>query len=205
IPHAVGIALASKLRGEKDVTIVYFGDGATSEGDFHEGLNFAAVRRLPVIFFCENNGYAISVPLSKQMAVANVADRAEAYGFPGITVDGNDVVAVYQATKAAVERARRGGGPSLIEARTYRLVPHSSDDDDRRYRSREEVEEWRGKDPLPRLKAYLQLLGALSHEQDDEIHRRVAREVDDATDFAEQSPYPQPEDALTNVYGAEEG
>ena len=203
IPHAAGIALASKLRGEKDATIVYFGDGATSKGDFHEALNFAGVHRLPVVFFCENNGYAISVPLKKQMAIAHVSQRAAGYGFPGVTVDGNDALAVYAASKEALQRARAGEGPTLIEAVVQRLVPHSSDDDQRRYRSQEEIEAGKLADPVPLFKAYLEGQGLLTEEQNEEINKRVAKEVDDATDFAEKSPYPEPEDALTRVYGSE--
>ena len=205
IPHAAGIALASKLRGEKDATIVYFGDGATSKGDFHEALNFAGVHRLPVVFFCENNGYAISVPLKKQMAIAHVSQRAAGYGFPGVTVDGNDALAVYAASKEALQRARAGEGPTLIEAVVQRLVPHSSDDDQRRYRSQEEIEAGKLADPVPLFKAYLEAQGLLTAEQNEEINKRVAKEVDDATDFAEKSPYPEPEDAVTRVYGSEEG
>lgn len=200
IPHAVGIALASKLRGEDDVTIVYFGDGATSKGDFHEGLNFAAVFRLPVVFFCENNQYAISVPLHKQMGIENVSQRAAAYGFPGVTVDGNDILAVYEATREAVARARRGEGPTLVEAKTYRYLPHSSDDDDRRYRPREEVEAWRQRDPILRLRAYLLEAGLLTEEADQGLNAQVAAEVDRATEAAEASPYPRPEEALGLVY-----
>lgn len=200
ITQAVGIALASKIKREEAVTIVYFGEGATSKGDFHEGLNFAGIHRLPVLFFCENNAYAISVPLTKQMAIENVADRAKGYGFPGVVVDGNDVLAVYEATKQALDRARRGEGPTLIEAKTYRLVPHSSDDDDRRYRSREEVEAWRKQDPIERFKHELLKAGILTEALDAEIREGVAREVDDATEFAEQSPSPPPESALLHVY-----
>jgi 2-oxoisovalerate dehydrogenase E1 component alpha subunit len=203
IPHAVGIALATKLRGEKDATIVYFGDGATSKGDFHEALNFAGVHRLPVVFFCENNGYAISVPVKKQMAIAQISQRAAAYGLPGVTVDGNDALAVYAASKGALQRARGGEGPTLIEAVVQRLVPHSSDDDQRRYRSQEEIDASKLADPVPQFKAYLEKEGLLTVEQNEEINKRVAKEVDDATDFAEKSAYPEPEDALTQVYGSE--
>src|SRR5690606_34159764 len=131
IPQAAGVALASRMKGEDAVTWVSFGEGTTSKGDFHEGLNFAGIYRLPVVFFCENNMYAISVHQTKQMAIENVADRAAGYGFPGIVVDGNDPLEVYRVTREAVERARRGEGPTLIEAKTYRFVPHTSDDDDR--------------------------------------------------------------------------
>jgi len=139
IPQAVGAALATKMRGEGTVTIVYFGDGASSVGDCHEGMNFAAIHKLPVIFFCENNKYSISVPLSKQMAVDSVARRADGYGMPGLSVDGADIVAVYEATSEASDRARDGQGPTLIEAMVERYLPHTSDDDDRRYRTVEEI------------------------------------------------------------------
>lgn len=200
IPIAAGIAFASKLRGESDVTIVYFGDGATSKGDFHEGLNFAGVHRLPVIFFCEHNRYAISVPQQKQMAIENVASRAAGYGFPGITIDGNDVLACYRATSEAAARARAGEGPTLIEAKTYRFQPHSGDDDDRRYRSREEVAQWGAKDPITRFRAYLEEQGLLSASEDEALNKAVASQVDEATDYAERAPYPKPEDALKHVY-----
>ncbi|MBI1886633.1 MAG: thiamine pyrophosphate-dependent dehydrogenase E1 component subunit alpha, partial [Chloroflexi bacterium] len=193
-------AFAAKLRGLDEVSLVYFGDGATSKGDTHEAMNFAGVHKLPVVFVCENNRYAISVPVSKQMAVADVSIRAEGYGFPGVTVDGNDVLAVYRAAKEAVDRARRGEGPTFIEAKTYRLVPHSSDDDDRRYRSREEMEEWTKKDPIPSFRAYLEGMGALSKEQGEELNKRVAKEVDEATEYAEEAPPPAPETALRHVY-----
>jgi len=200
LPHAVGIALASKLKREKDVTIVYFGDGATSKGDTHEAMNFAAIHKLPVIFLCEHNQYAISVHVSKQMAVENVAIRAQGYGFPGLTVDGNDVLAVYAATKEAVERARQGEGPTFIEAKTYRLVPHSSDDDDRRYRARAEVEEWEKKDPIPRFQRYLEELGLLGAEAKEKLNKQVASEVEEATEYAEKAALPKPEEALSKVY-----
>src|SRR2546426_8441003 len=146
LPHAAGIALASRLRGLDEVTVVYTGDGGTSTGDCHEAMNFAGVHKLPVIFVCENNLYAISVRWEKQAAVKDVSIRAQGYGFPGVTVDGNDVLAVYAAAKEAVERARRGAGATLIEAKTYRLGRHTSDDEERRYRRREEAEEGSKKD-----------------------------------------------------------
>lgn len=200
VVHAVGIALAAKIKGEKSVAAVYFGDGATSEGDWHEGLNFAGIHKLPVVFICENNGYAISVPQSKQMAIKNVADRAAGYGFPGVVVDGNDVLACYEVTKQAVERALSGQGPTLIEAKTFRIVPHSSDDDDRRYRSREEVEEWKRRDPIQRFKRYLEEQGILTEELNQKIREKVSQEVDDAVEFAEKSPQPKPEDLTKYVY-----
>ena len=178
ILHAVGTAFASKLRGLDEVSMVWFGDGATSEGDCHEGMNFAGVHKLPVVFVCEHNQYAISVHWTKQMAVENVAVRAQGYGFPGVTVDGNDVLAVYRQAREAVDRARRGEGPTFIEAKTYRLVPHTSDDDDRRYRPREEVEEWSKKDPIRRFQAYLEEHGLLDAKTRDQLAKKAAEEVD---------------------------
>jgi len=200
IIHAVGIAYATRLRHEKTVAITFFGDGASSEGDFHEGLNFAGVHKLPVVFVCENNGYAISTPQRKQMAIKNIADRAEGYGFPGVVVDGMDVLAVFATVKEAMERARNGGGPTLVEAKTYRFLPHSSDDDDRSYRSREEVEEWRRRDPVERFRAYLAQQHLLTPEREAKIKGRVAREVDEAQAFAEASPLPAPDTLLRHVY-----
>ena len=139
VPHAVGIALAGKMEKKNLVTFVTFGEGSSNQGDFHEGANFASVHKLPVIFMCENNQYAISVPISKQLACEKVSDRAIGYGMPGITVDGNDPLAVYQAVKEAADRARAGLGPTLVETVSYRLTPHSSDDDDRSYRTEDEV------------------------------------------------------------------
>ncbi|MCH7998037.1 MAG: thiamine pyrophosphate-dependent dehydrogenase E1 component subunit alpha [Chloroflexi bacterium] len=200
MPHAVGTAFASKLRGLDEVSMTWFGDGATSKGDCHEAMNFAGIHKLPVIFVCENNQYAISVHWTKQMAVENVAVRAQGYGFPGVTVDGNDVLAVYGAAREAVERARRGDGPTFIEAKTYRLVPHTSDDDDRRYRSREEVEEWSEKDPIPRFQAYLEGHGLLDEKTRDELAKKAAQAVDAATEYAEKAPLPDPETALGHVF-----
>lgn len=203
IPQASGLALASKIRGEDAVTLTSFGEGATSKGDFHEALNFAGIWKLPVIFLCENNRYAISVFQDKQMAIENVADRAAGYGFPGVVVDGNDVLAMYAAAKAAVERARAGDGPTLIEAKTYRIVPHSSDDDDRLYRPKEEVEPWKEeKDPIYRFRTYLLDHGIITDEDVDEIEDEVMEAVDDATDYAEEAPSPAPEEALQHVYAA---
>ena len=200
VPHAVGIAFASRLRGLDEVSMTWFGDGGASKGDVHESMNFAGVHKLPVVFVCENNLYAISVPISKQMAVQNVADRAAGYGFPGVTVDGNDLPAVYAAAREAVDRARRGDGPTFIECKTYRLVPHTSDDDDRRYRSREEVAEWTKKDPIPRFQARLKEQGALDDAAREELEKRVATEVDEATEYAENAPEPDPATVLRHVY-----
>lgn len=200
IAQAPGTALASKIRGEDVVTLVCVGEGGTAEGDFHEGLNWASIHKLPVIFFVQNNRYAISVPMEREMAVPNVADRAVAYNMPGVTVDGMDALAVYAAAKQAAERARRGDGPTLIEADVYRYLPHSSDDDDRSYRSREEVAEWRQRDPLVVTRRRLRELGALNDEQDAEMQARVKAVVNDATDYAEAAPLPDPADAFTHVY-----
>lgn len=201
IPQAAGTALASKLRGDGAVTLVTFGEGATAQGDFHEGLNFASIHKLPVIFLCENNGYAISVPVEKQVASADVADRALAYDMPGVTADGNDPLEVYRVTREAVDRARAGEGPTLIEAKTYRLLAHSSDDDDSAYRSREEVEAWRKKDPIPRFAAYLKENALIDDQGLQEMEERVRQAVDDATDYAQQAPYPRAESLLDHVYG----
>jgi 2-oxoisovalerate dehydrogenase E1 component alpha subunit len=200
VPHAAGIALASKLRGLDEVTAVFFGDGATSVGDVHEAMNFAGIHKLPVIFVCENNGYAISVPWRLQCAVEDVSIRAEGYGFTGVTIDGNDILAAYGAARDAVERARKGEGATFIEAKTYRQVPHSSDDDDRRYRSREEVDEWMKKDPLPRFESWLKEHELLDAGTLEAIQQRVAQEVDEATAYAEGAAKPPPESALDRVF-----
>lgn len=200
LPHAVGVALAARLRRLDEVAMVFFGDGATSVGDTHEAMNFAGVHRLPVVFVCENNLYAISVPWRKQAAVADVSLRAHAYGFPGVTVDGNDVLAVYAAAREAVQRARRGDGPTLLEAKTYRLVPHTSDDDDRRYRSREEVAEWAKKDPIPRFAAWLLERGVIAKSGLEQLQAKALKEVDEATGYAEKAPPPTPESALRHVF-----
>jgi len=200
LPHAAGIAYASKLRGLSEATIVYFGEGATSEGDFHEALNFAAIHQLPVVFFCENNGYAISESQAKQMSVMHVADRAKGYGIEGKTVDGNDALTVYQTTRWSLDECRRGLGPKLIEAKTYRLSPHTSSDDDRRYRPRSELEEWIKKDPIDRLRKRLLTEGALTEDADRQIRLDAQREIDEAATAAEGAPDPAPESALRHVF-----
>lgn len=200
LPHAVGIGYAAKLEGKDLVVLTCCGEGSSNQGDFHEACNFAGVHNLPVIFMVQNNKYAISVPLKKQVAGESVYKRAEGYGFPGVRVDGNDPLKVYEVVKQAVERARRGEGPTLIEAVSYRLVPHSSDDDDRSYRSREEVEEARKNDSVLLFKNYLVDTGILTEERERELNERVAREVDEATEYAEAAPYPEPEDLYKHVY-----
>jgi len=201
IPHAVGAAYASRYRGEDAVTGSWFGEGATSEGDWHEAMNFAGIHRLPVVFFCENNQYAISVHVSKQMAVKDVALRAQGYGFPGLVADGNDVLSCYEASKTAVDRARRGEGPTLVEFKTYRFRPHTSDDDDRTYRSREEVEHAKENDPVPRFAAYMKETGLLNDEALERIEAEVKSEIARAVDEAWNAADPEPESALRGVYG----
>jgi 2-oxoisovalerate dehydrogenase E1 component alpha subunit len=203
IPHAVGVALAAKMTGQDHVCLVSFGEGTSNQGDFHEALNFAGVHKLPVVFLCENNKYAISVPEQKQLACKNVADRAVGYGFEGVTVNGMDPLEVYRVTRAAVEKARAGGGPTLIEAKTYRLVPHSSDDDDRSYRSRDEVEAWRKNDAIVRMRDYLMSTGLLDETADAALRERALAEVNEATEYAEHAPYADPSTLTRYVYAEE--
>lgn len=183
--HAVGAAWASKIKKEKTASIVYFGDGATSEGDFHEGMNFAGVFRTPTVFICQNNQYAISLPRERQTASKTLAQKALAYGFDGIQVDGNDVLAVYSATKSALEKARSGGGPTLIECFTYRMSAHTTSDDPTRYRQQAEVEEWRKKDPIKRLKIYLEKKGIWTQDYEDRLVTEVTEQVEKAVEEAE--------------------
>jgi len=204
LPHASGIAYAIKYRGEDAVVACWFGEGATSEGIWHEALNFAGIHKLPVIFVCENNHYAISVTQAKQMAVENVADRAAGYGMPGVVVDGNDVLASYAAMKDAVERARAGEGPTLVEAKTYRFFPHTSDDDDRSYRSREEVEEAKHHDPIDNFDHYLREVGVMAEEEVEAIAAEIKADVDRQIDEAWNAPDPEPDTLLRHLY-AEDG
>ncbi len=203
VPQAAGMALAVKLRGEDRVAIADLGEGSTSEGDFYEGLNWAGVHKLPMICVVQNNIYAISVPVGLQMAVPNVADRAPMFGIAGAICDGNDVLASYRTVKEAVDRARAGQGATLIEAKTYRPVPHSSDDDDRTYRSREEVEQWKRRDPLARFQAYLLEKGLLTQTRIDEYEAQARDEIDAAQAGAEAAPYPPPEAALGPVFASD--
>jgi 2-oxoisovalerate dehydrogenase E1 component alpha subunit len=200
VPHAVGIALAGKMERKDLVTLVTFGEGSSNQGDFHEGANFAGVHKLPVIFMCENNKYAISVPYEKQLSCEKVSDRAIGYGMPGYTVDGNDPLEVYKVVKEAVDRGRRGEGPSLIEAVSYRLTPHSSDDDDRMYRAPDEVAKAKTKDPIITFGAYLKETGILNDSLEKEINDRLMKLVNEATDYAENAPYAAAEEALKYVY-----
>jgi 2-oxoisovalerate dehydrogenase E1 component alpha subunit len=198
--HAAGLALASKVLKDGRVSLASFGEGSTSQGEFHEALNFASVHKLPVIFLNENNGYAISVPARKQMAIMDVAARAQGYGIPGVIVDGNDPIKVYEVTQEAAERARRGEGPTLIEAKTYRFVPHSSDDDDRAYRSREEVAEWKKRDPVITFEKRLIDEQVMTQDELKAMQQRIKDEVNDATDFAEKAPLPDPSTLGRYVY-----
>ncbi|MFZ7803300.1 3-methyl-2-oxobutanoate dehydrogenase subunit alpha [Bacillus thuringiensis] len=200
VPHAVGIALAGKMEKKDLVTFVTFGEGSSNQGDFHEGANFAGVHKLPVIFMCENNKYAISIPVEKQLACKNVSDRAIGYGMPGYTIDGNDPLAVYKAVKEAADRGRRGEGPTLIETVSYRLTAHSSDDDDRVYREKEEVEEAKKKDSIITFAAYLKEAGVLTEESEKQMLDEIMHIVNEATEYAENAPYAAPEDALKHVY-----
>ena len=200
IPRASGVALASKLRGQNSVTMVYFGEGSASEGDFHEGLGFAGVHRLPVVFFCNNNGWATSVPVSLQNAEPQVAKRAQGYGFPGVTVDGSDPLEVYQAVKAAVHRARSGDGPTLVEANTIRMMPHSSSDDHLRYRTQEDLENERKLDPIPLFRDFLITTGILNETSDQELQEFVDLEVEESIESADTAPSAAAETALNGVY-----
>jgi 2-oxoisovalerate dehydrogenase E1 component alpha subunit len=191
LPQAAGVALADKLNNRDAVTVVFFGDGASSQGDTHEAMNFAAVHKLPVIFFCENNRYAISVPMEKQMGIESLSSRAAAYGFPGVQIDGTDVSAVHEAMTAAVERARNGEGPTLIEAMVERLLPHTTDDDHTRYRSPEDIEQMNDRDPVKIMSAKLIEHGLISKEQDEAIHASAQQRVNQATDTVEAEPYPE--------------
>lgn len=205
LPHAVGVALAAKIEKKDFITFVTLGEGSSNQGDFHEGLNFAGVHQLPCITMVENNKYAISVPFERQVASKNVADRASSYGMPGVTVDGKDPIEVYRVVKEAADRARNGEGPSLIEAVTYRLTAHSSDDDDRQYRTAEDIAEGKALDPIITFAKYLRDLDILSTELEKEINDRIMKEVNEATDYAESAPYAAPEDALKHVYAEKDG
>ena len=200
IPHAVGTAWAAKVRGDKLATLVYFGDGATSGSDFHVGMNFAGVFKTPTVFFCKNNQYAISLPLSQQTASKTLAQKALAYGFEGVRVDGNDLLAVYAATKAAADKARAGGGPTLIEAVTYRLGPHSSSDDPTRYRDAKEVAEWQRKDPVERMRKYLELKGLWSSDKEDALRKELDDSITTTIREVERAPPPPLESLFTDVF-----
>jgi len=201
LPVAAGVGLAFKLRRERRVVAAFFGDGASSRGDFHEALNFAAVMKLPVIFICHNNQFAYSTPLEKQMAVEHIADRAKAYGMPGTTVDGNDVLAVRSAVADAASRAREGGGPSLVEGKTMRMRGHA-EHDDASYVPAAMLEEWRKRDPIDRFEAYLRDRKLLDDTTAKEIGDRLSKEIEEAVSFAESSPFPDAKDLIKGVYAS---
>lgn len=198
--HAVGTAWAAKIKGDKVCSMVYFGDGATSEGDFHEALNFAAVFQTPTVFFCQNNQYAISVPRTKQTHSETIAQKAIAYGMEGLQVDGNDIFAVYKVTKYALEKGRRGGGPTLIEAVTYRLSHHTTADDWTRYRPAEEVEMWKQKDPIKRLKLYLEKQGLWSADDEAKLLEEAKNEIAQTVAQYEALPKRDVEDIFKYMY-----
>ncbi len=202
LPIAVGAGLSSKIRGEKKVVACFFGDGASNNGTFHESLNLAAVWKLPVIFVCENNFYGISVPQKKHQAISEISVRSMAYGIPGVTVDGNDVIAVYEAAEKAVSRARAGEGPTLIECRTYRFRGHHEGDPNlgARYREKSEIEEWLEKCPIRRLKEKLISEKIVTEGELEDMTRRIEKELEEAVRFAEESPYPEVGELWNDVY-----
>jgi 2-oxoisovalerate dehydrogenase E1 component alpha subunit len=202
IVHAVGLALAFTIKGETSIAAIsLFGEGATSEGAWHEALNFAGIHQLPVVFVCENNQYAISTHLRKEVSVEDVALKAAGYNMPGVIVDGNDVFAVYEAASAAMHRARSGGGPTLLECKTYRLRPHSNADADLKYRAEDEVSEWRQRDPILRLKNYLLEHHLIAEAEIEKLHSQAKEEVDRASRLAEQAPGPAPDSLYDHLYG----
>lgn len=200
VPHAVGVALAGRLQQQDFITFVTLGEGSSNQGDFHEGANFAGVHKLPVIIMVENNQYAISVPVERQLGCAKVSDRGIGYGMPGVTVDGKNPLEVYKVVKEAADRARNGEGPSLIETVTFRLTPHSSDDDDRQYRTAEDIAEGREKDPILLFENYLKEQAVATDEDLQLMNNRIADIVNEATDYAEAAPYAEPAHALKYVY-----
>jgi TPP-dependent pyruvate/acetoin dehydrogenase alpha subunit len=199
VPVMAGIALAAKIRGEKRVAVVYVGDGASSTGPFHEGVNFAAVQKLPLLIVAENNGWAYSTPIEKQMAVSSMATRAKGYGIRAVTVDGNDVLAVYAATRAAVARIRRGGGPEMIECLTMRMKGHA-EHDDARYVPKVVFEKWRTRDPILLFEKYLAAKRLMTAAEKAAIEGRIEHEIRGDVAFAESSPLPAPEEAARSVW-----
>jgi pyruvate dehydrogenase E1 component alpha subunit len=198
--HAVGLGWAAALRGESRISLTLFGDGATSEGDFHEAMNFAGVFETPTVFVCQNNHYAISMARSRQTAAETIAGKADGYGMPGVLVDGNDVLAVYAATIEAADRARSGGGPTLVEALTYRTGPHTTTDDHLRYRSAEEVDEWRRRDPIDRVRRYLERVDAWDPDWEETLHAAGSAAVEQAVVEAEAVAAFEPDDIFTGMY-----
>ena len=200
IPHAVGAAMAAKYRKDRAAALVYFGDGGSSRGDFHEGMNMAGVFKLPVVFLCQNNQWAISLPRERQTASKTIAQKAVAYGFEGIQVDGNDFLAVFKATTDALAKAKDGGGPTLIESVTYRMSDHTTSDDASRYRSKEEIEKWKARDPLLRMRLYLEKKGIVTDASQKEIEAGAKTMVDEAQKKAESAAPPGPKDMFTYTY-----
>lgn len=198
--QAVGAAMAAKIKKEKDVSVCYFGDGGTSENDFHTGMTFAGAFKAPTVFICTNNQYAISVPVHKQCGARRLADKAAGYGMPGVSVDGNDVLAVYRAMSEAVERARNGEGPTMIECLTLRMGPHSSSDDPTRYRDAELYEAWKRRDPILRFREYLESQELWDEVQEEELQEEVKDMVMEAVEEAEKLPPPELETLFTDVY-----
>jgi 2-oxoisovalerate dehydrogenase E1 component alpha subunit len=203
ILHAAGIAYAARVRGLDEVTVACTGEGGTSKGDWHEALNFAAVHRLPFICLVQDNDYAISVPHRLQMGTESVAERARGYGMAGVTIDGGDILTVYEVTRDAVERARSGQGPTLIDAKVARFTSHSSDDDQRRYRPREELEALLRRDPIERFRNYLLDEGLLTDESDEEVQQECTGEVEEAVRTAEAAPEPDPADLGRHLFAEE--
>lgn len=199
VPMAAGVGLSIQMQKQEKVCLVFFGDGAANEGAFHESVNMAAIWNLPVIYFCENNQYAMSMSIARSAKIEDLATRAAGYGIPGVTVDGNDLIAVYGATTDAVARARSGGGPTLIEAKTYRHKGHSKSDK-QRYRSKDEVKEWQERDPIPHLAQAMTAAGLLSEAELAALERAVEREIAEAIEFAKQSPDPDPAAILEGIY-----
>ena len=203
LPVAVGCALAFRIREEKRVALAWFGEGASARGDTHEGMNFAGTRRLPVVFVCDNNAWAYSTPTHLEYACEQLADRAQAYGFDGVVVDGTDVLAVYREAKRAIEKARAGGGPTLLECQTLRMEGHAVHDD-ASYVPKEVFEEWAKRDPIERFRTWLRENAEMSDEEEDEIRGEIKKILNDAIRRAEESPLPEPHDVTTGVYASPE-
>jgi pyruvate dehydrogenase E1 component alpha subunit len=200
LPHAAGIAWAAKLRGQDQIALGFFGDGASSEGDFHEAMNFAGVFHLPVIYFCENNQYAISVPYARQTATATIAEKAAAYGVEGVRVNGSDAIEVYRTVRRAVQKAAQGGGPTLIEALTYRYGAHTTSDDPTKYRTAQEGEAWKARDPIMTLQSQLLAWGLWDDTREQDLQTRIDAEISSAIAKMEAAAPPSPEDLFQHVY-----
>jgi len=199
LPVAAGVGLAFKLKKKDNVVVAFFGEGASNRGDFHEALNLAGVWKLPVIFVCENNFFAYSTPIEAQMAIEDVADRASSYGFSGVVCSGNDLMAVYKIAKKAIDKARAGEGPTLIECKTYRWHGHS-EHDEASYRAKDEFLEWKSRDPIPRFELYLEELKILDKKLKESIDKDIREEIDQAVKFAEESPFPEGKETLDDIY-----